>query len=116
MWYYDDQGDKRYRTDDSKIIERGLSNILKLQTDQKSKELSYKIILMKVTSMRELKQIKQESVVNCDNCIICGQDKNFDHVMHYFYDCEVAKVIMLAMTRQVEKNVQLQQDNQRNLG
>ena len=40
MWYYDDQGDKRYRTEDSKIIERGLRNILKLQTDQKSKELS----------------------------------------------------------------------------
>ena len=53
--------------------------------------------------MRELKHIKKESVVNCDNCITCGQDRNFDHIMHHFYDCEVAKVIMLAMTRQVEK-------------
>ena len=42
------KGKPNYVTNNQDIITKGLRNILKLKTDQRSKELSYKIILKKI--------------------------------------------------------------------
>ena len=93
----------QYSTDNQEIIAKGLRNILKLKTDKRSKELSYKIILKKMMTQGQLKHIKKDPTIHNKFCLTCGEDRHFGNPMHYYLLCLPAKIITEAAAKQVEK-------------
>ena len=96
-------GKPTYITNNQDIITTGLRNILKLKTDHHSKELSYKIILKKMTTQGQLKHIKKDSAIHNKFCVTCGEDRHFDNPMHYYLLCLPARIIMEVAAKQVEQ-------------